>query len=94
MKKFNDLVFETHSLGGKKARISFDNGYGASVICNSMSYGGPEGLYELAVLNHNGHIIYDTPITNDVLGWLSPNQVSETMLKIQSLPKKENITVN
>lgn len=94
MKRFNDLVFKAHPLGGKLARISFDNGYGASVVCTSMSYGGSEGLYELAVLDSKGKITYDTPITNDVLGWLSHNDVSETMIKIQSLPKKENITVN
>lgn len=94
MKKFNDLVFVPHSLCGKKARISFDNGYGASIICNSMSYGGSEGLYELAVLDSKGKITYDTPITNDVLGFLTPDKVSEVLIQIQSLPKKENITVN
>ena len=33
--------------------IFFPNGFGASVISGKYSYGGPEGLYELAVLRGN-----------------------------------------
>jgi hypothetical protein len=28
----------------------YENGYGVSVVCNEYSYGGREGLYELAIL--------------------------------------------
>ena len=69
--------------------IDFDNGYGASIVCHDMSYGGPfvEGesnVYELAVL-HNGHLCYDTPITDDVLGWLTIEEINETLKKIKEL---------
>jgi len=50
---------------------TFDNGYGASVICNQGSYGNTDGLFELAVLDKNGNLCYDTPITDDVEGYLS-----------------------
>ena len=30
---------------------TFNNGYGASVICNQSSYGGDNGLFEIAVLD-------------------------------------------
>ena len=33
------------------------NGWGASVANHDGSYGGSEGLYELAEINPNGHIV-------------------------------------
>lgn len=90
MAKFEDLDFKAHSyFGGKLARIFFENGYGASVVCSDMSYGGREGLYEIAVLNSEGAITYDTPITSDVIGYLSHDQVTEVLYQIETLPKKE-----
>lgn len=90
MKTFNDLVFESF-VGdalkriGKRSRIHFDNGYGASVVSHQYSYGGSEGLYELAVLRNNV-LVFDTPITNDVLGYLEEEQVTEYLKQIQELP--------
>jgi len=68
----------------------FDNGYGASVVCNDMSYGGKEGLFEIAVIKYNGKndrgkICYDTPITNDVIGYLTKDEVESILKKIESL---------
>ena len=34
---------------GIQAKHDFENGYGVSVIQNTISYGASEGLYELAV---------------------------------------------
>jgi len=87
MKTFNDLEFKPHpsGIGGIVSRIKFDNGYGASIVQGPHTYGGEDGLYELAVLNSNGDLIYDTPITNDVLGYLSETQVTDLLIKIQQL---------
>lgn len=89
MKTFNDLEFEQINeapfMVGKKVRVQFDNGYGVSVVSHTFSYGGKDGLYELAVLDKNGDLTYKTPITNDVLGYLEPEQVTEIMAKVQSL---------
>lgn len=89
MKTFNDLEFEQIDeapfMVGKKVRVQFDNGYGVSVVSHTFSYGGKDGLYELAVLDKNGDLTYKTPITNDVLGYLEPEQVTEIMAKVQSL---------
>lgn len=50
MKTFNDLELKTHPMGsGIISRIKFDNGYGASVVKGPHTYGGDQGLYELAV---------------------------------------------
>lgn len=88
MKTFSDLKFESMSdyhLNGIKSRIYFDNGYGASVVKHENSYGGKEGLYELAVLYDND-IHYDNPVANgDVRGYLTEEEVSELLKQIQNL---------
>ena len=87
MKTFKDLEFVEHPshIGGVQARITFDNGYGASVVKTPYSYGGDRGLYELAVLDTDGHLTYDTTITNDVIGYLRDIDVTDVMEKIQQL---------
>ena len=68
-----------HLLGGEQYRFKFDNGYGASIVRHCGSYGGGNGLWELAVTDHSGELLYDTPITDDVLGWLSEQDVASTL---------------
>jgi hypothetical protein len=87
MKTFKDLEFQPHfnDENGIMARMSFDNGFGVSVIKTLFSYGGNKGLYELAVLDSSGSITYDTTITDDVLGYLSEDEVTENMIKIQKI---------
>ena len=85
MKTFNDLDFQPMQFDiGIQARIFFDNGYGASVIRSPYSYGGNQGLYELAVIKDN-NLCYDTPITDDVLGYLTEDQVTDYLRQIQEL---------
>lgn len=52
-----------------------------SVIRSTMTYGGDEGLFELAMLR-NDKCVYDTCITNDVLGWLEVEDVLEVLEKV------------
>jgi hypothetical protein len=87
MKTFNDLEFVPHStgMGGVMSRIQFENGYGASVVCTPYTYGGDKGLYELAVLDSEGHLTYATSVTDDVIGYLRPEDVTDVMEKIQQL---------
>ncbi len=89
MKTFNDLKFNPHPNfgheGGVQARMDFDNGYGVSVVKSPYTYGGKEGLYELAVFGKDGHITYDTPITNDVIGYLKPEEITNILEQIQLL---------
>ncbi len=69
----------------------FKNGYGASVIKSEYSYGGKDNLWELAVIvfvnTRKWHLCYDTPITDDVEGYLSNRQVRALLKRIKRLPK-------
>ena len=87
MKTFNDIVFKTNPMGadfGITSRTQFDNGYEVSVVKSPYTYGGDKGLYELAVFK-DGEITYATPVTDDVIGYLRPEDVTEVMAKIQQL---------
>tara|TARA_R100001463_G_scaffold26997_6_gene62856 strand:- start:8526 stop:8840 length:315 start_codon:yes stop_codon:yes gene_type:complete len=83
---FKDLEFENDGFI-KRAGCSFSNGYGASVIKGDHTYGGQEGLYELAVLDSKGDLSYDTPITGDVLGHLTKDDVTDYLQEIKNLPQ-------
>ena len=87
MKTFNDIVFKANPMGddfGIVSRTQFDNGYEVSVVKSPYTYGGDKGLYELAIFK-DGEITYATPITNDVMGYLRPEDVTDVMEKIQQL---------
>ena len=86
--------------GGIQRLYGFENGYGASVIragtehnSFSGSYGADSGLWELAVITIEisddgpgvGRLVYDTPITDDVLGYLTEDDVQKTLLDIAGL---------
>jgi hypothetical protein len=87
MKTFKDIIFKTNPMGadfGIVSRTQFDNGYEVSVVKSEHSYGGKDGLYELAIFKDD-EICYDTPITNNVLGYLTDKDVTEVLIKIQQL---------
>lgn len=89
--EFSNLNFEAwHEHGGIGARHTFANGWGVSVVRHSFSYGGDQGLYELAVLNAGGRLDYSTPVTDDVLGYLTPEAVVEAARQVAALPAKED----
>lgn len=87
MKEFKDLEFKPHPNAptGIQALEEFENGYSISVIRTHYSYGGDEGLYELAIF-YDGDICYDTPITSDVEGYLTEKYLTKLMIDIQKLP--------
>ena len=75
---------------GTQVVHKFENGYGASVVCHEFSYGGDQGLKELAVLifpdnDERYELCYSTEITNDVLGYLSDEDVADLLVKIEAL---------
>ena len=94
MKTFNDLEFKNMPdyYQGVQAIIKFDNGYGASIVRHNFSYGHEQGLYELGVLDSDGALTYDTPVTEDVLGYLSEDDVTDALRQIQELSPDNNDT--
>ena len=87
---FNDLKFkDLSSLNGIQAIVKFENNYGASVARHMGTYGGKQGLYELAVIKFNENdewgIVYDTGITPDVLGYLTEDNVTTHLKQIEQL---------
>ena len=73
--------------GGTQTVYRFDNGYGASVVCHSFSYG-----TEMAVVKFTGDtmddydLCYDSGITHYVLGHLTPADVDRYLGMIEQLP--------
>ena len=85
MKTFEDLEFKPHTSGyGSRARIDFNNGYGASIVFGNMFYSNGIDTYELAVMK-DGDLCYSSGITNDVIGYITKDEVTEYMKQIQEL---------
>lgn len=93
-KGFEDSIISIDSSGdGKQYTFIFDNGYGASVINNKYSYGGKDGLFELAVLekaeDEQYELTYSTPIAGDVRGYLTSEDVRNYLKQIRELKGDE-----
>jgi hypothetical protein len=83
------VPFETKSVNGGEQKIyRFPNEFGASVIRHDYSYGHEAGLWELAVIKFEGgdwSLNYDTPVTDDVLGHLTDDEVTELLDQIAAI---------
>ena len=90
-----NLVRKFDMDGGIQYRFRFKNHYGASVIKHDYSYGHKQDLWEIAVIRYyrddEWYITYDTDITDDVIGYLSDEEVREILKRISELnnDKKE-----
>jgi hypothetical protein len=77
VKMFEDLNFKSHRVipGGTQAYLEFDNGHFASVVGGPGLYGNGETSFELGFPIDGGI---------DVMGWLSPDQITDEMILIQA----------
>jgi hypothetical protein len=69
--------------------FEFENGYGASVISGYGAYGNSISPYELAVIRWVGdkfELDYTTPITDDVIGYNTLDEINELLDQIKNLP--------
>ena len=82
-----------HPLGGTQHLIEFPNGYGASIIHGSKHFRAMLGTYEVAVTKY-GALCYTTPITDDVMGHRTAEEVAEILHAISLLPDAVKPTVN
>ena len=85
---FNDLDFQPHrgADDAVQARLDFGNGLSISVVAGKDGrrglYGSvEEDLYEIAIFDDDGMI--PLSVSDDVLGWQSPAQVSKHMRDAQ-----------
>lgn len=73
--------------------INFPNEYGASLIKHPGSYGFDADLWELAVRKKSKdgswYLCYDTPITDDVIGYLAVNEAIDLCKQIRDLEKED-----
>ena len=81
--------------------VRFPNNYGASIVHHFGSYGNKDNLLEIAVLNFKDlknknpiernigdyELCYTTPITDDVLGYVEPDDVPTILKDIESLER-------
>ena len=71
---------------GTIKKYQFENGYGASVACHTGSYGGDEGLFELALTDDGGDVITSpndpTSTWQDVKGYLTLSEVEAYLTEI------------
>lgn len=71
---------------GIQYKFHFENGYGASVIKHGGSYGYEYDLWELALLKNYGeswNLEYRKIVENDVLGFLTDEQVNKLLENIK-----------
>lgn len=98
-----DVEERPHSTGtGVQCLIFFPNGYGASIVRFHIplsfspgrkvgSYGVDKDLWEMAVLKgteEGWSLTYGTPVTDDVIGYLSEDEVGKYLEQVEDLPQR------
>ena len=85
--KLNGFVKSKELNEGEQHLYRFPNGLGASVVKSPFSYGGDQGLYELAVIEYNDEggfsLTYETNVTDDVIGYLTYDDVKGLLEEIK-----------
>ena len=85
------IVLNNSVNGGTQVVLKFNNGYGVSIVKHSFSYGSRLGLFELAVVafsDNDFSLCYTTPITNDVIGYLTVDDCKNIILEVIVLPSE------
>jgi hypothetical protein len=84
---FNDITFnETLIPKGIQAKVRF-GGYDLSIIQNEVSYGGRQGLYEIAVFKGDGQVEMPgiTEEGDTVKGFLTESDVESILKKMYTV---------
>jgi len=93
---FRDCASYKSMHGGSQRLYWYPNGMGASVVRHKFSYGGDSQLYELATVSYRKtdgkfsetFTIVQVPEVieeDEVIGWLTEDQVEELLAKIKAL---------
>ena len=70
--------------GGLQYTAYFENGYGIDIVKHNGSYGHENDQWEIAVMK-DGRCCYDTPITDDVIGYLTSAEVMNYVMEVEAL---------
>jgi hypothetical protein len=70
---------------GEQARVHFPNGWGASIITGSMFYSRPGTPWEIAVIDKDQNIRYDSGLTDGVFGYLSDAEATKVLDDVEAL---------
>lgn len=81
---------ETMGIEGVQYKFIFPNGYGASVIKQYGSYGWNMDLWEVALLNEYGDLVYVNDFEWDVVGNLDDKGVNDILHKILNYEEVKN----
>jgi len=84
---FNDITFnETLIPKGIQAKVRF-GGYDLSIVQNEVSYGGRQGLYEIAVFKGDGQVEMPgiTEEGDTVKGFLTESDVESILKKMYTV---------
>ncbi len=72
-----------------RVRVNFKNGYGLSIIRGEYSYGGGDGLFEIAPINKDGELdgrLFDDDESGDsVLGYCDINKLNHYINKLGNI---------
>lgn len=101
--KFSDLPFQPHRLkGGMYAKHTFPNGFGVIVsrytitlmngVIDEGSLGSLEGLFE-AYITKNGKVTFNTPLADDVIGYLNEDQIDDLLNVVEVLHPEEHMSI-
>ena len=82
-------IYDFHtSCGNDEVDIKdfFDNGYGVSIIRNQYSYGGKDGLFEMAILIGDE---FDYTYTTDwfITYYMNIEELNKSINDVRNLPK-------
>lgn len=87
---YQALYWAKNFVGNKVWKIKFPNGYTASVVSGPTAYGNASRPYEVGVI-HDGQLVYDTPVTDDVMTFLDDTGVKKVLKKIKNLPPRKAV---
>jgi hypothetical protein len=87
-----ELTYENIERGLSKYQriIQFDNGYGFSIISHDFSIGGAKGLFEIALLDDQGVIMYEEELGfGNTVGNLDFHEVALLINAVSALPPRD-----
>lgn len=88
--RWGDSLFSLR-MPPRQIRINFENGYTLSIIADG--YGASEGLYEAALIDRKTNEVIpglSEDQYDDVVGYLSHQDVTEMIQKVMDWPRKED----